>query len=478
MSIARRRGTSSTVLLLAGVALSAFLGALNRFIHGDRRLHRHVPQHPLDDGIHGCRQLHATSSSRCVPIGGGVCRDRHAAARAGPRQHRRRRRRVAQASTSEGRSAVALVSASLLTGSAVSLGGPIPFVGIIVPHIVRLIVGADHRLGSCRRRIFGGAFLVICDVVVARRRSARRGMPVGAITALLGGPFFLMAAVSAAPTDGVQDRHDVAKSWLVRLASTACLGKAVVSSIWRVRVFAAVIAVLLASAAPRAAASRVISIHTPRPPEMLFAMGAGDRLVAVGSYDRFPPEVDRLPRVGALLDPNVERILALRPGPGDSVRHPGGTCDSSSSAARAVLPVTSTAAWPSIADHPLAGRSCRRRSGRQRRSPIASSGSWRTSARAPGTARIRRRCSSSGASRARSQKHRRQRRPRFPARHGRSRRRRERLAGRETAIGHASALNSCWRGAPEVIIELRYARRHHRSSGLARVGRACPRYPR
>jgi len=42
-------------------------------------------------------------------------------------------------------------------------------------------------------------------------------------------------------------------------------------------------------------------------------MGAGDRVVAVGSYDRFPPEVEKLPRVGALLDPNVERILALKP---------------------------------------------------------------------------------------------------------------------------------------------------------------------
>ncbi len=46
---------------------------------------------------------------------------------------------------------------------------------------------------------------------------------------------------------------------------------------------------------------------------MLFAMGAGDRVVAVGSYDRFPPEVDKLPRVGALLDPDVERIISLRP---------------------------------------------------------------------------------------------------------------------------------------------------------------------
>jgi iron complex transport system substrate-binding protein len=46
---------------------------------------------------------------------------------------------------------------------------------------------------------------------------------------------------------------------------------------------------------------------------MLFAIGAGNRVAAVGSYDRFPPEVDRLPRVGGLIDPDVERILALKP---------------------------------------------------------------------------------------------------------------------------------------------------------------------
>ncbi len=61
-----------------------------------------------------------------------------------------------------------------------------------------------------------------------------------------------------------------------------------------------------------AAARRVVSI-IPATTEMLFAMGAGDRVVAVGSYDRFPAEVDWLPRVGALLDPNVERILSLKP---------------------------------------------------------------------------------------------------------------------------------------------------------------------
>jgi iron complex transport system substrate-binding protein len=80
-----------------------------------------------------------------------------------------------------------------------------------------------------------------------------------------------------------------------------------------VRLLVALTGLLLTTAVlSRAAASRVVSI-IPATTEMLFAMGAGDRLVAVGTYDRFPPEVERLPRVGALLDPNVERILSLRP---------------------------------------------------------------------------------------------------------------------------------------------------------------------
>ena len=61
-----------------------------------------------------------------------------------------------------------------------------------------------------------------------------------------------------------------------------------------------------------AEARRVISI-IPATTEMLFAMGAGDRVIAIGSYDRFPPEAQKLPRVGALVDPNVEQILQMRP---------------------------------------------------------------------------------------------------------------------------------------------------------------------
>src|SRR5262249_15243040 len=57
---------------------------------------------------------------------------------------------------------------------------------------------------------------------------------------------------------------------------------------------------------------RIISL-VPAVTEMLFAIGAGPRVVAVSSYDTYPPEVKGLPGVGALLDPNVERILSLKP---------------------------------------------------------------------------------------------------------------------------------------------------------------------
>lgn len=67
------------------------------------------------------------------------------------------------------------------------------------------------------------------------------------------------------------------------------------------------------SSSSSSSSSRRIASLVPATTEMLFAMGAGDRLVGVGTYDRFPPEAARLPRLGGLLDPNVERLLTLRP---------------------------------------------------------------------------------------------------------------------------------------------------------------------
>jgi iron complex transport system substrate-binding protein len=63
---------------------------------------------------------------------------------------------------------------------------------------------------------------------------------------------------------------------------------------------------------PPVAPRRIISL-IPAVTEMLFAIGAGPQVVAVGSFDRYPPQVEKLQRVGALIDPDVERILSLRP---------------------------------------------------------------------------------------------------------------------------------------------------------------------
>jgi iron complex transport system substrate-binding protein len=61
-----------------------------------------------------------------------------------------------------------------------------------------------------------------------------------------------------------------------------------------------------------AKAQRIVSL-VPAVTEMLYAVGAGPQVVGVSSYDHFPPEVEALPKVGALIDPDTERILALRP---------------------------------------------------------------------------------------------------------------------------------------------------------------------
>ena len=68
------------------------------------------------------------------------------------------------------------------------------------------------------------------------------------------------------------------------------------------------------NAAPRSQSekARIVSL-VPALTEMLFAIGAGPQVVGVGSFDQFPPDVAKLPRLGALLDPDTERILSLRP---------------------------------------------------------------------------------------------------------------------------------------------------------------------
>lgn len=82
------------------------------------------------------------------------------------------------------------VSGSFLTAIVTALTGPIGFVGLIVPHALRLRLGGDHRLLLPCSCVLGAAFLTVCDTVSRTLLSAGE-VPVGVITALLGGPFFI-----------------------------------------------------------------------------------------------------------------------------------------------------------------------------------------------------------------------------------------------------------------------------------------------
>ncbi|MBN1788817.1 MAG: iron ABC transporter permease [Sedimentisphaerales bacterium] len=79
---------------------------------------------------------------------------------------------------------------SVMVAGVVAFCGPIGFVGLMAPHICRLLIGCDHKILTPASVLFGGAFLALCDTI-ARTVIAPAEMPVGVITALLGGPFFV-----------------------------------------------------------------------------------------------------------------------------------------------------------------------------------------------------------------------------------------------------------------------------------------------
>jgi iron complex transport system permease protein len=88
----------------------------------------------------------------------------------------------------------AFAIAAAITAIAVSLSGLIGFVGLLVPHAVRLVFGPDHRQLLPLSGIVGAIFLVIADTL-ARIIIAPAQLPVGVVTAILGGPFFLILLV-------------------------------------------------------------------------------------------------------------------------------------------------------------------------------------------------------------------------------------------------------------------------------------------
>jgi len=188
LSAARRRGTSTMVLLLAGVTLTALLSAVIRFVQyladftetfqtmrwmmGSLDVASYVPivaaLVPMAIAWVGFATLPRVLNLMSVGADSAAARG------------------VDVTLTER----VALVSASLATGASVSLAGPVAFVGIIVPHLVRLIVGADHRLVLPASALFGATFLIVCDLA-ARTVFAPLELPVGIVTAMVGGPVFL-----------------------------------------------------------------------------------------------------------------------------------------------------------------------------------------------------------------------------------------------------------------------------------------------
>lgn len=91
--------------------------------------------------------------------------------------------------------AIAAVSVVLLAGSAVAIAGPIGFVGLVVPHIVRFVVGVDYRWILPYAAIVGAILLLLADLA-SRVLLAPQELPVGVMTALVGAPFFLYLARS------------------------------------------------------------------------------------------------------------------------------------------------------------------------------------------------------------------------------------------------------------------------------------------
>ena len=192
LASSQRRGLSTNVLLLAGVTLNAFFSALILFVQylaDFAEVYRATRwlMGDLDVGgfgpILGALPLIVASGAIFAVLPSalnlmGVDPDAAAA------------RGVDVASTQRW----AFVSASMATSAAVALAGPIGFVGIVVPHLVRLLVGVDHRIVVPASALFGASFLVACDLV-ARTVLAPVEVPVGVVTAIIGGPFFLWLLV-------------------------------------------------------------------------------------------------------------------------------------------------------------------------------------------------------------------------------------------------------------------------------------------
>lgn len=96
---------------------------------------------------------------------------------------------------------IMLIAAALLTAASVAVAGGIAFVGLVVPHVARMLVGADHRRALPLTVLGGAAFLMLCDLV-ARTIADPVELPIGIVTACVGAPFFLWILRSKSSVGG------------------------------------------------------------------------------------------------------------------------------------------------------------------------------------------------------------------------------------------------------------------------------------
>ena len=93
-----------------------------------------------------------------------------------------------------------LIAASLITGACVAASGIIGFIGLMVPHVMRKAAGADHHFLLPSSMLAGAGFLILCDCI-SQALIRPLELPVGVITGMIGGIFFILYLIRAKPTE-------------------------------------------------------------------------------------------------------------------------------------------------------------------------------------------------------------------------------------------------------------------------------------
>lgn len=181
-------GRSATSLILAGVAVAAFATAVQTFV--------------LQQNVDTLREVYSWILGRLVTVGWGEVVELLPYAVIATLVLVLSRRLLDVLSIGDEEAGalgidvprvrgVIVVAATLATAAAVSVSGLIGFVGIIVPHIIRLVFGWSYRVIIPLSILFGAAFLMLADVA-ARTLIAPAELPIGVVTAFFGAPFFLV----------------------------------------------------------------------------------------------------------------------------------------------------------------------------------------------------------------------------------------------------------------------------------------------